>query len=235
MLENLQVSTKFCRIYFCELPQATTFCGNYFYEFIANSLKKMSSFVLAWTVEKNSVWISTSYLRVILFLYSRTFSNQFGRICICVLQVSPAKRARSGSTESFDLTFQTEEEKGKSLWCLFFAWKVGTGTGSVIKTAKQSEFKLLNSATVKEKNLPFEKHDKKTYSGLITIINELQQYDHVHIQVRDISDSPKEVKNGLSLKEFTVTDDGKSITILTVFSDIIANVKLKSTYRISNA
>ena len=42
----------FCEIYFCELPQATTFCGNYFYEFIANSLKKMSSFVLGWTKEK---------------------------------------------------------------------------------------------------------------------------------------------------------------------------------------
>ena len=56
----------------------------------------------------------------------------------------------------------------------------------------------------------------------------------MHIYVRVISASSKEVKNGLPLREFTVTDDGKTVMTLTVFGDMIENVELNSTYRISN-
>lgn len=80
-----------------------------------------------------------------------------------------------------------------------------------MKTDKPSEFILTNNSAVKEETLWFKKHDKKSYSNLVTIINKLQEYEHVHIQVRITSASPEEVKNGLSLKEFTVMDDRKIV------------------------
>ena len=96
---------------------------------------------------------------------------------------------------------------------------------SVIKTEKPSEFKLKNTSTEQKKTLSFKKHDMKSYSSLLKIFNELQQYEHVHI-VRETGASPKEVKNGLSLKELKVMDDDKTIMTLTVFGDMIQNVEL---------
>lgn len=57
----------------------------------------------------------------------------------------------------------------------------------------------------------------------------------MHIQFRVISASLKEVKNGLSLKELTVKDDGKTIMTLIVFGDMIERGELNSRYRISDA
>lgn len=47
---------------------------------------------------------------------------------------------------------------------------------------------------MRKKTFSFKKHEKKSYSSSVTIINGLQQYEHVHIQVPVISASAKEVK-----------------------------------------
>ena len=90
--------------------------------------------------------------------------------------VSRLKQVRSVSTEYFDLTFQTEEDRVYHV-CFFpemrdiltkFQQKNQNGViGSVMKTCKPSELILKNNSTAKEKTLSFEKHDKKAAAVLL--------------------------------------------------------------------
>ena len=76
------------------------------------------------------------------------------------LQVSPVKSAQSGSTEYFDLTFQTGEKRVRGFCSLtekgdkinkFQQKSQSCIIGNVIKPEKSWEFRMMNNLIVKEK------------------------------------------------------------------------------------
>ena len=178
MIINLAIFYHF----FCELPQAKTLCGNYFFEFVANSLKKIALEYLFELRRINCAWISTSYIRSNAFFC--TVKHLATDLESYILQVSPVKRARSGSPEYFDLIFHTAEERFRSVCYFSKRWDrinkfqqedQSYIISSIIKTDESSAFKLTSNSTVKEKTLSFKMHNRKIYSSLVTITNEIQQ------------------------------------------------------------
>ena len=71
-----------------------------------------------------------------------------------------------------------------------------------------SNYKLTNSTVVKPKTLLFEKDNKYEYHSLDDIINEFQQNQYVNVVVKVISAEAIDRNKNLSLREYSILDDG---------------------------
>ena len=114
MVINLSM---FREIYICELSQTTTLCDKYFCKSLVNLFKRFSLKYMFQLRRTNCVWIGVSYF--ILLPYSKISTNLKGY----VPQVSLVNRARSGSIEYFDLTFETQEEIARVLCFSLEKWE----------------------------------------------------------------------------------------------------------------
>lgn len=149
MVINLAI---FREIYICELSKTTLLWRNYFCKFETNLFRKLPFKYLFQLRRTNSVWISASY--VILHTFFSTVKHSSTSLKGYVSQVCLVKQARSGNTEYFDFTFETEEERVRVVCFSPEKWEKinkfqhegqSCITGSVTKIGKPSEFKLTNN------------------------------------------------------------------------------------------
>ena len=99
---------------------------------------------------------------------------------------------------------------------------------------KNLTFKLTNQSVVKQKTLLFDKNNEYEYTSIDTIINEFQQYQYVNVIVKVIGANALEPKENLSLREYTITDDGVNEIKLTMFEELVNAIELNKTYQIQN-
>ena len=99
---------------------------------------------------------------------------------------------------------------------------------------KPTEVKLTNHSAVKGQTLVFSKDNTQKITTIDQIINEFEPYDFANVKIKVVKEGEIKDKNGLKLKEFTVTDDGETLIQLTLFQDLIESVVEKCDYIISN-
>ena len=176
---------------------------------------------------------------IIICLEKRSYEAMEGY----VLEISNLKRSKSESkTEYFNMIVQTEKGTMRAVCFSPDKWKRlhqfqrdnrSCVISNVVRT-KPTEVKLTNHSTVKGKTLMFSKDNTQKITTIDQIINECEPYDFANVKIKVVKEGEIKDKNGLKLKEFTVTDDGETLIQLTLFQDLIESVVEKCDYIISN-
>ena len=90
---------------------------------------------------------------------------------------------------------------------------------------KETEVKLTNKSTVKEKTLVFTKKESCHFATLDEIINELEPFQYVNLTAKVVQSGSLQRANNLNLREFIVTDNGETTIPVTLFEDLVNAVQ----------
>ena len=156
-----------------------------------------------------------------------------------ILHISTVKMAKSNSkTEFFDMNVQTEEKNVRAVcfsperYRRFNQYKTD-GTGCSITNVirmRETEVKLTNKSTVKEKNLVFTKKQSHHFATLDETINELEPFQFINLTVKVVQSGTLQRANNLNVREFIVTDNGEITDPVTLFEDLVNAVQSGEIY-----